>query len=137
MGLQWLEAALPLGIIAGMLCIMGNSQYYIHKAAHGRIESLCVFASKSIASSCSYFVVVDLTITAEARRQRCVGRRYGETGQEAHREVCFVPKLVPTSDRKGVNNMVNLRSVIGCGQDLAMCTDARLISDMFTDEMRM
>ncbi|CAL5420478.1 unnamed protein product [Camellia sinensis] len=33
----------------------------------------------------------------EARRQRCVGRRYGETGQEAHREVCFVPKLVPTS----------------------------------------
>ncbi|KAL7194850.1 hypothetical protein ACSBR1_035137 [Camellia fascicularis] len=36
----------------------------------------------------------------EARRQRCVGRRYGETGQEAHREVCFVPKLVPTSARR-------------------------------------
>uniref|UniRef100_F4YFA5 NADH dehydrogenase [ubiquinone] 1 alpha subcomplex subunit 1 n=1 Tax=Camellia sinensis TaxID=4442 RepID=F4YFA5_CAMSI len=36
MGLQWLEAALPLGIIAGMLCIMGNAQYYIHKVAHGR-----------------------------------------------------------------------------------------------------
>ncbi|KAH7515128.1 hypothetical protein FEM48_Zijuj11G0163100 [Ziziphus jujuba var. spinosa] len=27
---------LPLGIIAGMLCVMGNAQYYIHKAAHGR-----------------------------------------------------------------------------------------------------
>ncbi|KAL8102037.1 hypothetical protein AgCh_026816 [Apium graveolens] len=31
-----LEAALPLGIIAGMLCIAGNAQYFIHKAAHGR-----------------------------------------------------------------------------------------------------
>ncbi|KAI4353018.1 hypothetical protein L6164_001996 [Bauhinia variegata] len=31
MGLQWLEAALPLGIIVGMLCVMGNAQYYIHK----------------------------------------------------------------------------------------------------------
>ncbi|PKI40993.1 NADH dehydrogenase [ubiquinone] 1 alpha subcomplex subunit 1 [Punica granatum] len=36
MTLAWLEAALPLGIIAGMLCIMGNAQYFIHKAAHGR-----------------------------------------------------------------------------------------------------
>ncbi|XP_020114026.1 NADH dehydrogenase [ubiquinone] 1 alpha subcomplex subunit 1-like [Ananas comosus] len=34
--LFWLEAVLPLGIIAGMLCVMGNAQYYIHKAAHGR-----------------------------------------------------------------------------------------------------
>ncbi|KAJ7961038.1 NADH dehydrogenase [ubiquinone] 1 alpha subcomplex subunit 1-like [Quillaja saponaria] len=34
--LVWLEAVLPLGIIAGMLCVMGNAQYYIHKAAHGR-----------------------------------------------------------------------------------------------------
>ncbi|CAN6327836.1 unnamed protein product, partial [Urochloa humidicola] len=34
--LQWLEAMLPLGIIGGMLCIMGNAQYFIHKAAHGR-----------------------------------------------------------------------------------------------------
>ena len=33
---RWLEAMLPLGIIGGMLCIMGNSQYYIHKAYHGR-----------------------------------------------------------------------------------------------------
>ncbi|XP_068644299.1 NADH dehydrogenase [ubiquinone] 1 alpha subcomplex subunit 1 [Aristolochia californica] len=32
----WLEAILPLGIIAGMLCIMGNAQGLIHKAAHGR-----------------------------------------------------------------------------------------------------
>ena len=32
-----MEAALPLGIIAGMLCIMGNAQYHIHKAAHGRV----------------------------------------------------------------------------------------------------
>ena len=37
MSLVWLEAALPLGIIGGMLCIMGNSQYYIHKAYHGRV----------------------------------------------------------------------------------------------------
>ncbi|EXC35227.1 hypothetical protein L484_022782 [Morus notabilis] len=36
MSLVWLEAVLPLGIIAGMLCVMGNAQYYIHKAAHGR-----------------------------------------------------------------------------------------------------
>jgi NADH dehydrogenase (ubiquinone) 1 alpha subcomplex subunit 1 len=34
--LHWLEAMLPLGIIGGMLCIMGNAQYYIHRAAHGR-----------------------------------------------------------------------------------------------------
>ncbi|RRT37345.1 hypothetical protein B296_00048676 [Ensete ventricosum] len=34
--LFWLEAVLPLGIIAGMLCVMGNAQYYIHRAAHGR-----------------------------------------------------------------------------------------------------
>ncbi|KAL0900594.1 hypothetical protein Bca101_084555 [Brassica carinata] len=38
MSLVWLEAALPLGIIGGMLCIMGNSQYYIHKAYHGHLE---------------------------------------------------------------------------------------------------
>ncbi|KAL9678433.1 hypothetical protein QQ045_016277 [Rhodiola kirilowii] len=37
MGMMVLEALLPLGIIAGMLCIMGNAQYYIHKAAHGRV----------------------------------------------------------------------------------------------------
>ncbi|KAF8703727.1 hypothetical protein HU200_031812 [Digitaria exilis] len=36
--LQWLEAMLPLGIIGGMLCIMGNAQYFIHKAAHGRVR---------------------------------------------------------------------------------------------------
>ncbi|XP_044450864.1 NADH dehydrogenase [ubiquinone] 1 alpha subcomplex subunit 1 [Triticum aestivum] len=34
--LHWLEAMLPLGIIGGFLCIMGNGQYYIHRAAHGR-----------------------------------------------------------------------------------------------------
>ncbi|XP_039132613.1 NADH dehydrogenase [ubiquinone] 1 alpha subcomplex subunit 1 [Dioscorea cayenensis subsp. rotundata] len=32
----FLEAMLPLGIIAGFLCVMGNTQYYIHKAVHGR-----------------------------------------------------------------------------------------------------
>ncbi|TVU19882.1 hypothetical protein EJB05_36148, partial [Eragrostis curvula] len=37
--LHWLEAMLPLGIIGGMLCIMGNAQYYIHRAAHGRVRS--------------------------------------------------------------------------------------------------
>ncbi|RWW41785.1 hypothetical protein BHE74_00052706 [Ensete ventricosum] len=36
--LFWLEAVLPLGIIAGMLCVMGNAQYYIHRAAHGRVH---------------------------------------------------------------------------------------------------
>ncbi|VVB15367.1 unnamed protein product [Arabis nemorensis] len=40
MSLVWLEATLPLGIIRGMLCIMGNSQYYVHKAYHGR-QQLC------------------------------------------------------------------------------------------------
>ena len=30
------EALLPLGIIAGMLCIAGNIQYHVHKYAHGR-----------------------------------------------------------------------------------------------------
>jgi hypothetical protein len=34
---HWLEAMLPLGIIGGFLCIMGNAQYYIHRAAHGRV----------------------------------------------------------------------------------------------------
>ncbi|MFS7960403.1 putative NADH:ubiquinone reductase (H(+)-translocating) [Helianthus anomalus] len=33
---QFLEVVLPLGIIAGMLCVAGNVQYQIHKAAHGR-----------------------------------------------------------------------------------------------------
>ncbi|XP_021832027.1 NADH dehydrogenase [ubiquinone] 1 alpha subcomplex subunit 1 [Prunus avium] len=36
MSLVWMEALLPLGIIGGMLCVMGNAQYYIHRAAHGR-----------------------------------------------------------------------------------------------------
>lgn len=38
MSLVWLEALLPLGIIGGMLCVMGNAQYYIHRAAHGRVR---------------------------------------------------------------------------------------------------
>lgn len=33
MVMTWLEAVLPLGIIAGMLCVTGNAQYFIHKAA--------------------------------------------------------------------------------------------------------
>lgn len=37
MALVWLEAALPLGIIAGMLCVAGNIQYFVHKAYHGRV----------------------------------------------------------------------------------------------------
>ncbi|CAA3021362.1 NADH dehydrogenase [ubiquinone] 1 alpha subcomplex subunit 1 [Olea europaea subsp. europaea] len=36
MAMIWLEAVLPLGIIASMLCVMGNAQYFIHKAANGR-----------------------------------------------------------------------------------------------------
>jgi len=43
MNLRWMEAVLPLGIIAGMLCVMGNAQYYIHRAAHGRVISLFFF----------------------------------------------------------------------------------------------
>lgn len=45
MGWVWLQAALPLGIIAGMLCVMGNAQFYIHKAAHGRVRFslICLF----------------------------------------------------------------------------------------------
>ncbi|XP_020102006.1 NADH dehydrogenase [ubiquinone] 1 alpha subcomplex subunit 1-like isoform X2 [Ananas comosus] len=34
--LYLIEAVLPLGIIAAMLCVMGNAQYRIHKAVHGR-----------------------------------------------------------------------------------------------------
>ncbi|KAG8377961.1 hypothetical protein BUALT_Bualt08G0088200 [Buddleja alternifolia] len=56
MGLVWLEAMLPLGIIAGMLCVMGNAQYFIHKAAHGRVP--------------------------QAHRERRLGRGNGETRQE-------------------------------------------------------
>lgn len=48
MSLVWMEAMLPLGIIAGMLCVMGNAQYYIHKAAHGRVGySLLIIRSNS------------------------------------------------------------------------------------------
>eukprot|EP01018_Ginkgo_biloba_P015991 Gb_31613 [translate_table: standard] len=36
MNLRWMEAMLPMGIIAGMLCVMGGSQYLIHKAAYGK-----------------------------------------------------------------------------------------------------
>lgn len=36
MNFIFLEAMLPLGIIAGALCVMGTSQHLIHKAAHGR-----------------------------------------------------------------------------------------------------
>lgn len=45
MSLRWLEAALPLGIIAGMLCVMGNAQYFIHKAYHGRVRPFSPFYS--------------------------------------------------------------------------------------------
>ncbi|GLJ06957.1 hypothetical protein SUGI_0053810 [Cryptomeria japonica] len=34
----WAEAVLPLGIIAGMLSIMGTSQYFIQKVAYGRLK---------------------------------------------------------------------------------------------------
>lgn len=45
--LHWREAILSLGIIGGMLCIIGNAQYFIHKATHrsralggrGRLEA--------------------------------------------------------------------------------------------------
>jgi len=36
MNFIFLEAMLPLGIIAGALCVMGASQHFIHKAAYGR-----------------------------------------------------------------------------------------------------
>ncbi|XP_057418968.1 NADH dehydrogenase [ubiquinone] 1 alpha subcomplex subunit 1-like [Lotus japonicus] len=61
MGLMVLEAMLPLGIIAGMLCVMGNAQYYIHKAAHGRvcIHKDSIFPNFSLQASiliCGYFL---------------------------------------------------------------------------------
>uniref|UniRef100_A9P1A1 NADH dehydrogenase [ubiquinone] 1 alpha subcomplex subunit 1 n=1 Tax=Picea sitchensis TaxID=3332 RepID=A9P1A1_PICSI len=37
MNFIFLEAMLPLGIIAGALCVMGASQHFIHKAAYGRV----------------------------------------------------------------------------------------------------
>ena len=71
MSLIWLEAMLPLGIIAGMLCIMGNAQYYIHTAAHGRVISLSI----CLISDPKFFHRVDsqsfdflLTVVAEAHR---------------------------------------------------------------------
>ncbi|KAK4582127.1 hypothetical protein RGQ29_025339 [Quercus rubra] len=36
MSWRWLEAALPLGIIAGLLCTIGQLEYRIHRAYHGR-----------------------------------------------------------------------------------------------------
>lgn len=47
MGWVWLQAAIPLGIIAGMLNVMGNAQYYIHKAAHGRVRFSLFYSSFS------------------------------------------------------------------------------------------
>ncbi|XP_022861397.1 NADH dehydrogenase [ubiquinone] 1 alpha subcomplex subunit 1-like [Olea europaea var. sylvestris] len=40
MVMTWLEAVLPLGIIAGMLCVTGNAQYFIHKAAMGQLKHI-------------------------------------------------------------------------------------------------
>ena len=51
MSLVWMEALLPLGIIAGMLCVMGNAQYYMHKAAHGRVRSSLRSISTSLSLS--------------------------------------------------------------------------------------
>jgi len=56
MALHWVEAVLPLGIIAGMLCVMGNAQYYIHRAAHGRV---CILLH-SIQFICSVFLKLKL-----------------------------------------------------------------------------
>lgn len=92
MSLVWMEALLPLGIIAGMLCVMGNAQYYIHKAAHGRVwYSLLIIRSNSQFESSvklkkSYCESLGFEfVAAEAHRQRHVGCGHGKKGQEAHR----------------------------------------------------
>lgn len=55
----WLEAALPMGIIAGMLCIMGNAQYYIHKAAHGRVLLLIIIDPYQFIYTNRYRLIID------------------------------------------------------------------------------
>jgi hypothetical protein len=39
---------LTVGVIGGFLCIMGNAQYYIHRAAHGRVPSAPLSLSPSL-----------------------------------------------------------------------------------------
>ncbi|CAL5422906.1 unnamed protein product [Camellia sinensis] len=68
----------------------------------------------------------------EARRQRCVGRRYGETGQEAHREVCFVPKLVPTSVPMAATRIENELPF----NAIKLNSTTRLCRDGFSDQIR-
>ncbi|KAB5561841.1 hypothetical protein DKX38_006798 [Salix brachista] len=54
MGWRWVEAALPLGIIAGMLCIAGNVQYVIHTKAHGRPKHIGNDMSNVLSASSNY-----------------------------------------------------------------------------------
>lgn len=89
----WLEAVLPLGIIAGMLCVMGNAQYYIHKAAHGRVRR-CIVYSPFLGGilpfewwRCPCCWVSDHRMSffaAEAHRKWHLGCGHGEAGQEDH-----------------------------------------------------
>ena len=48
---MWVQAALPLGIIGGMLCAMGHIQYNIHKFTYGRV---CIFFFNLFASFIRY-----------------------------------------------------------------------------------
>jgi hypothetical protein len=83
--LHWLEAMLPLGIIGGMLCIMGNAQYYIHRAAHGRVRSDPTLPDPDPPRADSRFPPRFCVGAAEAHRERHVGRRHGAPRQEARR----------------------------------------------------
>ncbi|XP_062181262.1 uncharacterized protein LOC133885549 [Phragmites australis] len=88
--LHWLEAILPLGIIGGMLCIMGNAQYFIHKAAHAGYAfsslSRSVCSAPRIPPVLTRELLASLVVcvyAAEAHRERHVGRRHGAPRQEA------------------------------------------------------
>lgn len=90
MSLVWLEALLPLGIIGGMLCVMGNAQYYIHKAAHGRVRRkmffffwFWVFVLNLWSFDLLFFF---WKISAKACWKWCVGCCYGKEGQETNGE---------------------------------------------------
>lgn len=66
---QWMEALLPLGIIAGMLCIAGNVQYTIHKAAHGRVSFFFQIPSSILwLYKIHAFIIFSICMTAEAHR---------------------------------------------------------------------
>lgn len=89
-----LEAFLPLGIIAGFLCVMGNAQYYIHRAAHGRVKIFPFFFFFFLFwwKSWSFCWFLRL-LSAEAHRERCLGFGDGAEGQEYRGEPLYCGEL--------------------------------------------